>query len=196
MFTPRPSWSFGLAAALCGLALTLAPLAPNAHAGTQPSPDFTPFAGEWVQHSQSLTVCSSGDANMRWRTYNICSATNPKPCDAIIGTPDGKTTIEPGGFAQLHFATIGPATGLPAISYGTFYPALPSQAAHGAIAEIVGGHPSLVPGTPVTLVLGQYDTVLLITPDATGTPQGLIMCGLDFGNQAPDSYRMTVPCGA
>jgi hypothetical protein len=94
--------------------------ATSAPAAAVPSPDLTPFVGDWGRHGADLVIASDGNFTFSWRTYRNCGQA-PQPCDQTANN-----VIYSGGRAvgTVHAVAAGSAEGqVTATNDPTFVPA-------------------------------------------------------------------------
>jgi hypothetical protein len=141
---------------------------PDAAAHAQSGGEFSAFADTWVRHGFVLTVGSNGGANASWRTYAWCNrVTAPEPCDVAVDNQ-----IISGGFAQIVFVDVE------------------NGAAVGYVMESTDSL-LLYPGEVVRLRLMPYGMAALDTDDDT-----IVLCGSNYGYEAPPELIASFPCGA
>jgi len=108
-----------------------------------PSPDLTPFVGDWGRHGADLVITADGNFTFAWRTYRDCGQA-VQPCDQTVNH-----TIFSGGRAT-----------------GTVH----AVAARSAAGQVIATNdPTFVPAARFLAEVTPYELLTLRFPSTTLT---------------------------
>ena len=134
-----------------------------------PPPDFSPFAKGWGRHGFGIAITAGGEATASWRVYKWCGDDPTPPCDDMVDSE-----IVNGGHATIVFDRVVGET-----AYG----------------RVQGSTDEATLSGNVSLTLQPYDMASLEFLDRPES-EPTVLCGPNYGQEAPDWLKEQSPCGA